>query len=193
MNETDIAKNKLRMQVKNMRLNMNKSYKSSLDNKITAKLIESGVLNNADTVLIYKSTDIEVSTDGIIEYCLKSDKKIAIPRCFEGHRMKFYYYDGNEELERSKYGILEPYENIEHEVVYSDNTVCIVPALAIDKTGYRLGYGGGFYDRFLAEHSNILPVIICYSENIIDSLVHDQFDRRAALAVTENGPEVCNE
>lgn len=192
MNETDILKNKLRGEIRAFRRSMEKEYKRKLDDMIYENLLKCREFLNAGTVLIYKSTEIEVSTDRIIEYCLKKGIKTALPRCFAENKMVFYRYGGGEELEISGYGIYEPYENEKNEVTSFENTVCILPALAIDSEGYRLGYGGGYYDRFLAEHMDIITIAVCYSENMTDKLVHNEFDRRTAFAVTEKSLEVYN-
>ncbi len=192
MNEINNIKNKLRVEMKSMRKNMSIDYKNKLDDMILSNLLKCKEFLKAKTILVYKSTNIEVGTDKIINYCLESGKSIALPRCFSGNTMKFYFYDGKALLEKSSYGIYEPYENETLEVKYFNNTVCIVPALAFDCEGYRLGYGGGYYDRFLAAHEEIIPVGICYSENILDKLVLNEFDRRAAFVATEKNLEEYN-
>lgn len=191
MNNTDEIKKNLRTEFKNLRRNMDTHNKDKLDEHIYRNLLECSVFQNAGSILIYKSTEIEVSTERIIRYCIDNKIKTALPKCFGKGKMKFFRYDGNEDkLEKSVYGIYEPNENHAPEVKTFENTVCIVPALAIDNDGYRLGYGGGYYDRFLAEHEEIISVVLCYCENITDRLVHNKFDRKAAFAVTEKGLEV---
>lgn len=191
MSDIDIEKNMLRREIKKFRADMDIDYKKTLDSRIYANLLKCDVFFKADTVLIYNSTQIEVSTGRIIEYCLERCKNTAIPRCFPENKMKFYFYDGIEELQKSKFGIYEPRESNENEVKSFDNTVCILPALAVDKEGYRLGYGGGYYDRFLSEHE-VVTIALCYSENMVNKLVHNEFDRRTAFAVTEKSLEVYN-
>ncbi|MCM1227379.1 MAG: 5-formyltetrahydrofolate cyclo-ligase [Clostridium sp.] len=191
MSDIDIEKNMLRREIKKFRADMDIDHKKTLDSRIYANLLKCDEFFKADTVLIYNSTQIEVSTGKIIEYCLERRKKTAIPRCFPENKMKFYFYDGIEELEKSKFGIYEPRESIENEVKNFDNTVCILPALAVDREGYRLGYGGGYYDRFLSEHE-VVTIALCYSENMVNKLVHNEFDRRTAFAVTEKSLEVYN-
>lgn len=189
MSDRDSVKNQLRREIKAMRRGMDKLKKARLDDAICRNLISGGILDNAEAVLVYHSTEIEVGTDKIIEYCFDNGIKTALPRCISGCEMKFYYYDKGETLQKSDFGIMEPLENPEREVKSFEKTVCIVPALSYDKEGYRLGYGGGFYDRFLAEHEEILPVGICYGENICERLVRNEFDRRVSVVVTEKNPE----
>ncbi len=192
MSPTDNIKNEMRVSIKGMRKNLDKDTKNILDKGVFENLLKCEGILNADTVLLYRSTDIEVGTERIIDYCLENGIKVALPRCFSGHKMKFYYYDKNTSLEKSKFGIYEPYEDEKNEVLEIHNTVCIVPALAFDHEGYRLGYGGGFYDRFLASHEDIVTIGICYSMNIVENLVRNEFDRKVLYVVTENKPEVDN-
>lgn len=193
MSEIDNEKNRLRSEIKTMRRGMNKEDKKILDDGVFENLLKCSEFVNAETVLVYKSTEIEVSTEKIIAYCLENSIKTALPRCFKNSVMKFYYYDGKAVLEKSAFGIYEPYADESLEVrKFDSKTVCIVPALAFDKDGYRLGYGGGFYDRFLAAHENIIPVGICYSGNIFGQLVRNEFDHKAAYVATEKNLEAYN-
>ena len=192
MSESDIIKKQLRSESLAMRRSMDIQRKKSLDVGVYSKLICSGILQSVRTVLIYNSTDIEVDTNSIINYCLENGIKTALPRCFSEHRMRFYFYDGCGSLERSRYGIYEPLENPSCAVCSFEDTLCIAPALACDGEGYRLGYGGGYYDRFLAEHEEIETAAICYSENKSEILFHNALDRRMSYVVTEKGLEVYN-
>lgn len=192
MSRTDIVKKNLRAEIKEMRMSLDGEHKERLDRGVFENLLKCDDFLNAETVLVYKSTGIEVGTDRIIDYCLENGMKTALPRCFAGGVMKFYYYDRNTELEKSKFGIYEPYENPENEVCDFSRTVCIVPGLAFDNEGYRLGYGGGFYDRFLAAHEDIVTIGICYGMNMTEKLVRNEFDRNTAWVVTENKLEVYN-
>lgn len=191
MSETDKIKNTLRAEIKGIRKSINSEKKQILDRGVFENLMKCRKFLEADTVLVYMSTEIEVGTDAIIDYCLENEIRVALPRCFGGGVMKFYYYDGKSQLEKSKFGIYEPYEIAENEVMDFENTVCIVPALSFDSEGYRLGYGGGFYDRFLAKYEDIISVGICYEMNISEKLVRNDFDRKVNYVVTENKLEVC--
>lgn len=192
MTEIDIIKNKLRIQIKTMRKNIDNNHKKLLDINIFKNILKCEAFNNAETVLVYNSTKIEAGTELIIKHCLENGKKTALPRCMKDRLMKFYYYGDNTILKKSAFGIMEPIEDEKNEVKSFENTVCILPGLAFDKEGYRLGYGGGFYDRFLSVHENIIPIGICYSDNIIDRLVRNEFDRRAAYVITEKSLEAYN-
>ncbi|MGN0621748.1 MAG: 5-formyltetrahydrofolate cyclo-ligase [Porcipelethomonas sp.] len=184
MSETNNIKNALRCEFKMRRRKMDINRKHTADRLILENIKKCSAFEDAETVLIFKSTDIETGTELIIDHCFKSDKRVALPRCGTGRKMDFYYYNEGEKLEISKFGIAEPFENAADMVTDFEGCICIVPGLAFDKFGYRLGYGGGYYDRFLAE-KNVISVGICYCDFIVDKLPVNEFDKRTDFLVTE--------
>lgn len=117
-------------------------------------------LDSADSVFTYASTDIETDTRHIIDYCLKNGIPTALP--ISGDlELAFYYIRFADELKKGRFGIDEPPR--EHPALFTKKTLCIVPALCADGRGYRLGYGRGYYDRFLKCFSG-KSVIICYKD-----------------------------
>ncbi len=191
MNED--TKKQLRIKIKKERADITKSEKEQLDTKIFENLIKSGILDNTKLVLAYMSTEIEVGTDMIIKYCLENSISVAIPRCVGLRKMKFYLYNGDiTKLEKSKFGIYEPIEDDGKLITDFNNTVCIIPALSFDKSGWRLGYGGGFYDNFISEYENITKVGICYQCHIYESLPLGEYDKSVDFVITEENVEVCN-
>lgn len=188
----DNIKNQLRIKHKNLRKAIPKSLKKQYDKQIFNNLLNCSCFTNADTVLTYISTDIEVDTHSIIRYCLINNIKIAVPKCINNHNINFYYYNNLTKLKKSNYGIYEPYGLENDLVTFSDNTVCIVPGLSFDLNGYRLGYGGGYYDRFLSKYDNLITIGLCYQDNISETLIINKFDKCVDYIVTENSLEVCN-
>lgn len=185
-------KNQLRTKIKNERILMSESQKKQFDKEIADNLIKSNILKNRELVLIYMSTKIEVGTDKIIEYCLNNSIPVAIPRCTASRKMDFYLYNKNTILEKSKFGIFEPPENKQHIIKSYKNAVCIVPGLCFDKKGYRLGYGGGFYDTLLCENPYMTSVGICYSCHITEKLPVGKYDKKVNFIITEKNMEMCN-
>lgn len=188
----DNIKNQLRLKYKDLRRTMTKSLKEQYDQQIFNNLLKCQVFQQADTILIYNSTKIEVDTHRIIDYCLENQKKVALPKCMNNHYMNFYYYDKTTALRESKYGILEPYGYDKDNVVLSDKTICIVPGLSFDLEGYRLGYGGGYYDRFLSKHDRLITIGLCYQNNLADKLIINEYDKQVNYIITESSLEVCN-
>lgn len=141
---------------------------------------------NADVVLAYVSFSSEVDTHFLIRHALKNGKKVAVPKVFPNAEMKFFYIDSLDELKPGAYGILEP-EN-SREVAYDDskNYVILLPGVAFDEDKNRLGYGGGYYDRFLEKHPKIFKIMLAYElEKAEEKLPSDAFDVRSDIIITE--------
>lgn len=176
------AKDKLRAELVALRRNMAENVRKNLDERIYNNLISLDLVKNADTFLVYASSPVEVDTRRFIGKILSQGKTIAIPKCI-GMDMKFLKTDDPGTLVRSKFGVDEP--SCGDKIRSFDGTVCIVPALRFDKAGYRLGWGGGFYDRFLAGYTGI-SVGICY-EQCCGDVPTDRFDIPVNTVITENG------
>lgn len=177
-----IDKKKLRNIFKNTRDKM--IDKSKIDNQIFNKLISTWAYREAKIILTYVSTNIEVDTIELINHSLKNNKKVAVPYCIENTRyMKFYFINSIDELEKRTFGVLEPIANKENELKDFSNSICIVPALAFDKNGYRLGYGKGYYDRFLSSYTS-KTIGLCYESCICNQLPTGKFDKKVDTLIT---------
>lgn len=115
-------------------------------------------LDKASAVFTYASTDIEVDTRRIIAHCLEHDIPAALPVSGESE-LEFFCIKSANELQKGKFGIDEPPRT--YPAAADENTLCIVPALCADGEGLRLGYGRGYYDRFLSGFIGT-SVILCY-------------------------------
>ena len=168
---------------------LRKKYKEKRDNiknKVTKdNLIYQKVINNKDilsskTLLIYISINSEVDTTKIINYFLNT-KNIAVPKIIDNN-MYFCYVKNLNELTSGKYNIPEPTnENI---VTDFDNAICIVPGLCYDKENYRIGYGKGYYDRFLSKNK-IKTIGLCYKECMIEKIDNDKYDYKIDEVITD--------
>ena len=138
-------KKMLRKELIERRKMMSDSEKNIADTDIFEQV--KPFLDRASSVFTYASTSIEVDTRRIIDYCLQCSIPVALP------------VSGDEELSKGRFNIDEPPEKFP--AVADSDTLCIVPALCADGNGLRLGYGRGYYDRFLA-HFIGKSVIICY-------------------------------
>lgn len=168
---------------------LRKKYKEKRDNiknKVTKdNLIYQKVINNKDilsskTLLIYISINSEIDTIKIINYFLNT-KNIAVPKIIDND-MFFCYVTNLNELTSGKYNIPEPTnENI---VTDFDNAICIVPGICYDKKNYRVGYGKGYYDRFLSKNK-IKTIGLCYKECMIEKIDNDKYDYKIDEVITE--------
>lgn len=134
----------------------------SADEKLAANLDIFGqvkpYLDKASAVFTYASTDIEVDTRRIIAYCLEHEIPVALPVSGESE-LEFFFIKSADELKKGRFNIDEP--PCAYPAAADENTLCIVPALCADGEGLRLGYGRGYYDRFLSGFIGT-SVILCY-------------------------------
>ena len=169
-----IDKKALRKHFKEIRLSMSAEERKQADVAVQQAFLDSEEYKSCTTVLAYVSSDIEVSTAEIVRKALKS-KIVLCPRCEKnGNIMYFYRINSTYDLKEGRFGIFEPDESCEKYCVF-DNALCIVPALSYDKDGYRLGFGMGFYDRFLADY-NGMKLGLCYDNCMSESFYHDGYD-----------------
>lgn len=187
MQVTDIRpiKQELRSRYKAQRRAMDPQEKARKDSGIASRVRRLWQYNKTDCLLCYVSTDIEVDTRRIIQQALEDGKKVAVPRCVPGTRlMEFYYIHSLSELSDGAFGVLEPTPDPERLLTDLSGGLCLIPALCYDLQGYRLGYGKGYYDRFLASFGGSL-VGLCYSDCIESHLPHGRYDRPVETLVTD--------
>ena len=175
----------LREQYKTLRREMPPEIKAQRDRQIAGRVAALWQYKRCRQLLTYVSTPIEVDTLEIIRRALADGKRVAVPRCVPGTRdMEVYWINGVEELEPGTFGVLEPRPDPKRKVTDFSNGLCLVPALCYDWRGYRLGYGKGYYDRFLAGFGGHM-IGVCYSDCIRRKLPHGRFDRPVELLVTD--------
>ncbi len=175
------VKSALRKEILSQRRSMEKSVRKEYDEKIYNNLINSERIRRCDTFLVYASSPDEVDTRRFIGYALSAGKTVAVPKCV-GKDMTFLKISSLSELVKSRFGVEEPLSG--EEITHFDDTVCIVPALRYDKSGHRLGWGGGFYDRFLPRYTGY-SVGLCYSTDC-GEVPRDEHDVPVDAVITES-------
>lgn len=133
-------------------------------------------------VLSYVDYKNEVKTGRLINYCFNSDTRIATPKV-NNSVMDFYYIHSFDDLKPGTYGILEP--DTEQICIPDQNTVILMPGLAFDLNGGRVGYGGGYYDRYLNKYPDILKIAVCFDFQIVDQIDCEETDIKPDYIVTE--------
>lgn len=178
-------KTELRQKYRSLRQSMPQEIKNEKDEAIAAQVCRLWQYQGNRILLVYVSTEIEVDTFRIIRQALEDGKQVAVPRCVPDTRnMEFYYIRSTDELKPGMFGVLEPEPNPDNLYQERDGGLCLVPAFSYDWNGYRLGYGKGYYDRFLSRFQGNI-VGICYSDCVQRTLPHGRFDRPVELLVTE--------
>lgn len=182
---------KLRDKFKAIRLGYSPEQKAKLDNDIIGRLMRTYQYKNASTILCYVSTPLEVDTRLLIKKALDDGKRVAVPKCKpETTTMDFYLITSFEDLEKGTFGVLEPIQS-RCEIFRGDEGICIVPGLCFDHFGYRLGYGKGYYDRFLTNYSQT-KIGICYNDCVQQRLFHGRYDVPVDLLITERYLRITN-
>ena len=125
------------------------TVKTQADEQLTQCLLELPAFQEAKTLATYLSFDHEVSTAGLIEAALQLGKRVCVPRTYPQGQMEFVEYDPDI-LEKTRFGFLEPNEKGKL-VEQSEIDLIHVPGVVFQSKGYRIGYGGGYYDRYLAD------------------------------------------
>lgn len=153
--ELNDAKGELRRRMKAERVGMTPEDRRLADECIRRNVIELGCYQRATVVATYLSFGTEVDTRGLIARAWGDGKQVAVPYCVPGTRtMQWYYLRSFNGLIRSSFGVEEPDPQTFEEAFFQEMPSCevlaVVPGLAFDRKGYRLGYGAGYYDVFLS-------------------------------------------
>ncbi len=168
--------------------------KRARDEKISSACLSLAVFRYAEKVLCYHPIRSEADLRPVMEGALALGKQVYLPRVHkdEAGIMTFHRISSFSDLEKGSFGVSEPREDLTVWEEDGRGAVCFIPAIAYARDGYRLGYGKGYYDRFLAGFSGS-KVGVTYTELFLDSLPHDRFDQRADLVVTEKGVYLTRE
>ena len=193
MHPIDIRKYKqdLRLKCREERRNMPSEKKQELDRKIAENVRRLKEYKPAKTLLIYLSTTLEVDTVEIIKNAWADGKQVAVPRCIDGTRdMEFHYITDFDCVSPGTFSVLEPSPELP---VVTDFSGClmIVPGMRFDMKGYRIGYGKGYYDRYMVRFTGI-SAGICYSDELKPFMYHGRYDRAVNIVVTDKKIKTCD-
>ncbi|GLC32151.1 5-formyltetrahydrofolate cyclo-ligase [Clostridium omnivorum] len=183
MNNLD--KKQIRNNMKTMRSNLHWNDKAKMDTIIFEKVINSDAYQRSKVIFIYVSYNNEVATHRIIEHGLSNNKVICVPKIISLEQgMKSIRINSFDELRENSMGILEPlYNGIE--VKPNEVDLLLMPGLAFDSKGGRLGYGGGFYDKYLRKcRQDSVKIGLCYDFQLIDSVPTSELDELVDEVIT---------
>jgi len=159
------------------------------------------VYQNAELLLFYVSYRSEADTLQLIKEALEEERKVAVPKVI-GTEMAFYRIAEFSQLIEGYKGILEPDRSQCKAVteangaddgqpqpvarhILPENTILFVPGCAFDANGGRMGYGGGFYDRFMERYPKVLRVALAYEEQLAEAVPREAHDKSVDVIVTE--------
>lgn len=177
------SKAQLRKEILSLRNSLTTEEREKMDLRLFGRLMSEPDIKKARCVLTYISCKGEVDTHHIIEELLTRGVTVCVPRV-KGDKMDFYIINSMEDTEPGCMGILEPkggcsrYEPRGGELM-------LVPGLAFDKSLFRMGYGGGYYDKYIAAHRGLLCIGLAYDLQVMDSIPVDEWDMSLDMIVTE--------
>lgn len=184
MTDIRLVKTELRASLKAKRMSLAPEEKLRRDEKIQHRFMNLWQYRECGMLLTYVSTPQEIDTHVLIKQSLLRGKTVLAPRCVPGTRsMDFCLITSFEQLVPGSFGVLEP--DCECEIVSDfSGALCVVPGLSFDKQGFRLGYGKGYYDRFLACFSGTAAGF-AYSDFLVPELPAGRYDRAVSFVITE--------
>ncbi len=176
-------KNLIRKQMKQLRADMTRTERFEKSMQIFEQLITVPEFKRADRIYTYVSMDNEIDTIMLIDYSLSLEKRVFVPRV-SGKDMEFYEISDISELNPGYMGIYEPDIN-GREPDYSRTGFMCMPGLAFDRSYNRIGYGGGFYDRYLSVENKLYKAALAYEAQLLESIPAQDGDVRPDMIVTE--------
>ncbi len=172
----------LRRQIRARKRAMTQAQIEESSGKLCEKFLTTPQYRQAKTIYGYLPYNQEVRTVPILQQALADGKRVAVPKVFEDE-MRFLYIEDLSQVETGYAGIPEPIGD--GPVAQDLKALVLMPGLAFDRQGRRIGYGGGFYDRFLAREPDHPTVALCYGFQLVDTLPTEEFDIPVDLVIWE--------
>lgn len=163
----------LRKQIREQKKQLTDNYIEETSRQLAEMFFQTDYYQNAKTVYGYLSYNQEVRTLPILQRALQDGKRVAVPKVY-GDTMRFIYL---EDLSAVAPGCMSIPEPVADEPIAEDKTALVLmPGVAFDKKGNRMGYGGGFYDKFLAREQEHPTVALCYAFQMVEEIPTDEYD-----------------
>ena len=166
-------KKELRRAIRERKRAMTLDEIESRSRKLGELFAASEAYQKARTIYGYLPYNQEVRTVPMLERALAEGKRVAVPKCY-GDEMKFIYLDDLTQVEKGYAGIPEPIAD--GPIADVPQALVLMPGLAFDPAGHRIGYGGGFYDKFLAQEPEHPTLALCYEFQMLEHLETEEFD-----------------
>lgn len=182
------SKEEIRRRILGVRGALPEEELAAKSDAILQRVLKTPEYEEADNILLYADYCREVRTRGLFEDAVRHRKRVYFPRADSlTNRMEFYQVTALGQMRAGYKGIPEPGElpASRYRLNKNEDTLMIVPGVAFDISGYRLGYGKGFYDRFLADRRQISTMALAYACQLVDELPHDTHDIKMDKIVTE--------
>ena len=166
-------KRELRAMIRNQKRAMTPEQIEKKSRDLGALFVNTEAYHQAASIYGYLPYNQEVRTVPMLEQAIRDGKRVAVPKVF-GDEMRFIWLDDLDRVEKGYSGIPEPIDD--GPVADDVNALVLMPGMAFDPHGHRIGYGGGFYDKFLASEPNHPTVALCYDFQVLEHLETEEFD-----------------
>ena len=179
-------KKELRREIRRLRAAHSDEEIHAMSLKVRDLVLGLPEYQEADTIFAYVDCKHETKTEDLIRSAWADKKRVAVPKVV-GQNMKFYYITSLEDdLEEGYFGIREPFEqNPADEAADKPGTLMLMPGVAFDEQRHRIGYGGGFYDRYLEAHPSLATAALAFEFQIKEEVPYESFDILPNRIVTE--------
>lgn len=178
------TKKELRTNYKELRNGITKEQQDELSAEICGHILGSKLYQQAEVIYGYYPLGKEVSLLPVMEDALALGKRVAFPKVIDDESMVFYFVESLEELEEGYFHVMEPVTTC---IAKETEALVLVPGIAFDMDGNRIGYGKGFYDRYLDEHEGLTTIGIAYEFQVLEGFEADARDQQMDYFVTELG------
>lgn len=177
------TKKEIRKFIKNMKILMSDEEVIKKSLQIQNLLMEQEEFKKADSIYIYINYNQEVITTDIIEKCLNDGKNVYVPKIHDDNIKFHQIYSITTDLAPGAYGILEPTTHLPDD---RRDGLLIMPGLAFDREFHRIGYGGGFYDKYLTLPNSHIKLALAYDFQVFDSITTDEYDKKVDMIITQD-------
>jgi 5-formyltetrahydrofolate cyclo-ligase len=179
-------KQRLRQEGLQLLREISPTEKLRVEHQLASFLFSSAVWKCANTIGLTMALPHEWDTTKIIQQAWLEKKNVCVPLTLENREMQFYYVESYNQLTDGAFQIKEPVPDLCTPAFKNDIDLLLVPGLLFDKSGYRIGYGGGYYDRYIADFPHT-TIALASSQQLRQSLPVDPFDRRVEYLLTDDG------
>lgn len=183
-------KQKIRTQMKEKRDAISEDIRREKEKIITFRLLGSEWYQAAENILVYAAIKSEVKLWDFVQKAWENKKRLFFPKV-SGRQMDFFHIHSEEELAEGAFSVLEPdtdqyaLEQFHTGTFLPEASVMLVPGVAFSEEGYRIGYGGGYYDRYLAAHRNLYTAGIAYAQQLVPRIPAEAHDIRMNEIITD--------
>lgn len=181
-------KSEIRRIAQNARTALPESVRRRYSEQIVMQIMRHPFFQDCDTVCCYVACRGEADVSLLMDAAWAAGKQVAVPKVLIKEEMDFFVIRSRQELSAGSFGILEP---IHHEYSWTakaeERVLVLLPGLAFDRKGNRLGYGKGFYDRYLSAHPSYHTMGIAFSVQCMEQLPAQPHDQKVEILITEKG------